>query len=796
VKDKLNENVETMIKIAVSEANRLKHEYIDTGHLLLGILNIKKCSALTILSNLDIDIIGLKKNVERLLGIGSADVIAGEPIFDRKAKMVLDIAKNYAWKIGQDSVNTSHILLAFMEFEEGLAYQILTKLGLSFNLIQKEIFMMQQDGSVNPVSLDQKNVHTPVLEQFSKDLVVSAKNKNLDPLIGRNLEIDRAIQILCRRNKNNPVLIGDAGVGKTAIVEGLAERISIGAVPESLRNMKLLSLDMARVIAGTKYRGEFEERLKTIIDEIKRNKGKIILFIDEIHMLIGAGGAEGALDASSILKPALSRGEIQCIGATTITEYRKYIEHDPALERRFQPIMVQPPSCEETIEILKGIKKRYEEHHHVIISDDAINAAVELSDRYITSRFFPDKAIDLLDEASSKVKIRESVPVNLEHIGDADVSRDTTCGISTVSVNKNKKNVLPVVTREDIAQVVAQWTGVPISNLNEKETDKLINMEALLKKEVIGQDQALDTVSHAIRRARTGFKDPNRPIGVFMFLGPSGVGKTKCAKALAKFLFGREDNIIRCDMSEYMEKHSTARFIGSPPGYVGYGEGGQLTEAVRKNPYSILLLDEIEKAHQDVSNILLQVFEDGILTDGLGRKVDFKNTVIIMTSNIGTEYMLKGSSLGFHTDKKNKKTDDVKSVVTEILKQHFNPEFLNRVDEVIFFKSLNYDEAGQVLELLLEETVNKMQKQEYKIQIKDNVKTFLLKEGYNVKNGVRPLRRVIERFVEDRIVEDILQKKILPKSEIIVDINLAEKNSSSSIVLHAVEKRSAKKIKK
>ncbi|MFC1546749.1 ATP-dependent Clp protease ATP-binding subunit [bacterium] len=781
MQERLSENVNKLVKFVQREAIRLKHQNISTGHLLLGILNLKDCTALSIFFSLNLDLNAMKKHVERVLGTGDSTLTSGNVPLSNRAKLVLDIAKRNAWRVGDVIVGTEHILLAFMELEEGIAYDILSEAGFSYNLIQQESFILRKTKKTKvPVQNENKLTETPLLNQYSRDLTYSAKILALDPVIGRNKEIERLVQILSRRRKNNPILIGDAGVGKTAIVEGLAERISMGIVPDVLRDRRVVALDMMRVIAGTKYRGEFEERLKNILEEISRNKDNIILFIDEMHIIIGAGSAEGAIDASNMLKPVLSRGELQCIGATTLAEFRKHIENDPALERRFQPIMIYPPTTEETVSILKGLKKKYEEHHNVFITNDAIDIAVDLADRYITSRFLPDKAIDLIDEAGASVKLRESnkqaQAISLN--GEAENIEGLNDSINDESNNMNNsvdgqiitKPGIPVVTKDDVAFVVSQWVGIPVTQITQAEAEKLLYMDKYLKEEIVGQDEALNSLTHAIKRSRAGFRDKDKPIGIFMFLGPSGVGKTKCAKVLAKFLFGKENFVVRCDMSEYMERHSVSRLIGAPPGYVGYNEGGQLTEAIRKTPYSVILIDEIEKAHADVVNILLQVFDEGTLTDGLGHKVNFRNTVIIMTSNLCSSSINEGSEpLGFYNKETIKSDENTKDIITEQLKHRFNPEFLNRIDDIVIFKHLDYNNIRKILDILLKEVTEKIYKQGYKIEITDQVKDIIMQYGYTENGGARPLRRVIERQIEDKIVEGILKNRYKAGSDIILE---------------------------
>jgi ATP-dependent Clp protease ATP-binding subunit ClpC len=682
-------------------------------------------------------------------------------------------------------------------------------LGVRLDIVREEVISLLGEGQPGPAApqaparASSAKSKTPTLDEFGRDLTQMAKEGKLDPVIGRADEIERLIQILSRRTKNNPVLIGDPGVGKTAIVEGLAQKVSGGDIPEILVNKRVMTLDLAAVVAGTKYRGEFEQRLKNIIEEIRRAKNSIILFIDELHTVIGAGAAEGAIDASNILKPALARGELQCIGATTFDEYRKYIEHDAALERRFQPITVDPPSVEDTVRILGGLREKYEVHHKVKFGDDALQAAAELADRYISDRYLPDKAIDLIDEAGSRARLQTAVlPQNLKDKETEinQVAKDKDTAISSQEYEKaarlrdkekelrkaldeakkkwkeKRDTTQPAITAEDIASIVSKWTGIPVNRLTEKESDKLIHLEDELHKRVVGQEEAIKSLSQAIRRSRTGLKDPKRPIGSFIFLGPTGVGKTELARAVSEVLFGEEDSLIRIDMSEYMEKFSVSRLIGAPPGYVGYEEGGQLTEAVRRKPYSVVLLDEIEKAHPDVFNILLQVLDDGMLTDNLGHKVNFKNTVIIMTSNVGARVISKGKSLGFLVEEDAKRDyQSMKETVMEEVKKAFNPEFLNRIDDIIFFHALSKEDMKKILELMLNRVRAKLQSQGYTITLTDEAKEHLLEKGFDPHYGARPLQRTIQRLIEDTLASEILAKRFSAPATIYVDFDGDEK---------------------
>lgn len=792
---RFTERAQKVLSLAQEEAVRLGHNNIGTEHILLGLIREGDGIAAKALIALGLGLEKIQDEVEALIGRGQEQPtnIAYTP----RAKKVIELSMDEARKLGHTYVGTEHILLGLIREGEGVAARVLNNLGVSLNKARQQV--LQLLGSSEVVSTNHgntANVNTPTLDGLARDLTAYAKDGNLDPVIGRSKEIERVIQVLSRRTKNNPVLIGEPGVGKTAIAEGLAQKIINNEIPETLRDKRVMTLDMGSVVAGTKYRGEFEDRLKKIMDEI-RQAGNIILFIDELHTLIGAGGAEGAIDASNILKPALARGELQCIGATTLDEYRKYIEKDAALERRFQPITVDQPSPEEAIQILHGLRDRYEAHHRVKITDDAIEQAVKLSDRYITDRFLPDKAIDLIDEASSKVRLRSyTVPPDLKKLEskledirkekDAAVQsqefekaaslRDTEQKLreeldSTKNEWKEKQGRTDSeVTPDDIAQVVASWTGIPVVKLAEEETQRLLKMEDILHDRVIGQEEAVKAVSRAIRRARAGLKDPKRPMGSFIFLGPTGVGKTELARALAESLFGDENAVIRIDMSEYMEKHSTSRLVGAPPGYVGYEEGGQLTEKVRRKPYSVVLLDEIEKAHPEVFNILLQVLEDGRLTDSKGRTVDFRNTLIIMTSNVGADTIKKNSSLGFTAAQDaGKDYSNMKDKVMGELKKSFRPEFLNRIDEIIVFHSLEEQHIAQIVTLMADDLRKRLKEQEVDFVLTDRAKAFLAKEGFDPTYGARPLRRAIQKHIEDRLSEELLRGQISKGDTLTID---------------------------
>lgn len=793
---RFTERAQKVLALAQEEAVRLGHNNIGTEHILLGLIREGEGIAAKALIALGLGLEKIQDEVESLIGRGQEQPtnIAYTP----RAKKVIELSMDEARKLGHTYVGTEHILLGLIREGEGVAARVLNNLGVSLNKARQQVLQLlgsSESASTNHGS--NANVSTPTLDSLARDLTMIAREGNLDPVIGRSKEIERVIQVLSRRTKNNPVLIGEPGVGKTAIAEGLAQKIVNNEIPETLRDKRVMTLDMGSVVAGTKYRGEFEDRLKKIMDEI-RQAGNVIIFIDELHTLIGAGGAEGAIDASNILKPALARGELQCIGATTLDEYRKYIEKDAALERRFQPITVDQPTPEEAILILHGLRDRYEAHHRVKITDDAIEQAVKLSDRYIPDRFLPDKAIDLIDEASSKVRLRSyTVPPNLKQLENKldDIRKEKDSAVQSQEFEKaaslrdteqkmreeldRTKNEWKekqgrtdtAVTPEDIAQIVASWTGIPVSQLAEEETDRLLKMEGILHERLIGQDEAVVAVSKAIRRARAGLKDPKRPIGSFIFLGPTGVGKTELARALAESMFGDENAVIRIDMSEYMEKHSTSRLVGAPPGYVGYEEGGQLTEKVRRKPYSVVLLDEIEKAHPEVFNILLQVLEDGRLTDSKGRSVDFRNTLIIMTSNVGAEMIKKNSSLGFTAvQDSGKDYSNMKDKVTGELKKSFRPEFLNRIDEIIVFHSLDESHILQIVSLMSEELRKRLNEQEIDFVLTDEAKKFLATEGYDPTYGARPLRRAIQKHIEDRLSEEVLRGTIGKGHTLVIDM--------------------------
>jgi len=772
--------------LAKNEAINMAYPYIGTEHLLLGLILEGESLAAKVLGAVGLEPEGVRAAVRRMVE-QPQERPTDEPVLTAKAKMVIELSVNEAHKMGHNYVGPEHLLLGLIREGEGVAAQILAAYGVDYHKVRAALAHLQgggQSGAEGTMPGVKKSGTTPTLDQFGRDLTEMAREDKLDPVVGREKEIERVIQVLSRRSKNNPVLIGEPGVGKTAIAEGLAQSITAGNVPEILANKRVVTLDMGTLVAGTKYRGEFEERLKKIVEEI-RNDGNIILFIDELHTLVGAGAAEGAIDAANILKPALARGELQCIGATTLDEYRKHIEKDAALERRFQPIMVAEPSVEETIEILRGLRDKYEAHHRVRYTDAALEAAAKLSSRYITDRFLPDKAIDLLDEAGSRVRLQALVPppelkdkermleilqkekeaaVNNQEFEKAAELRDQEQKLRSSlkdmreSWKKEKGGLDLVVDEDDIAQIAASWTGIPVKKIEEAESERLLKMEEVLHKRVVGQDEAVRAISRAIRRARAGLKDPKRPIGTFIFLGPTGVGKTELAKAVAEVLFGSEEAMVRLDMSEYMEKFSVSRLVGAPPGYVGYDEAGQLTEAVRRRPYTVILLDEIEKAHPDVFNILLQVMEDGRLTDSKGRTVDFRNTVIIMTSNVGVSTIKREAVMGFKTGKAAEDSyESMKSKVNEELRRTFRPEFLNRIDETIVFHSLTQENIRQIVTLMLEEVAARMKENEIEIEFAEPVKDLLAKEGYDENYGARPLRRAILRLVEDRLSEELLK---------------------------------------
>jgi ATP-dependent Clp protease ATP-binding subunit ClpC len=792
---RFTERAQKVLALAQEEAIRLGHNNVGTEHILLGLIREGEGIAAKALQVLGLGPEKIQKEVETLIGRGQEAVQTIH--YTPRAKKVIELSMDEARKLGHSYVGTEHILLGLIREGEGVAARVLNNLGVSLNKARQQVLqLLGSNESSSSHRGSSASANTPTLDSLARDLTAIARDGTLDPVIGRAKEIQRVIEVLSRRTKNNPVLIGEPGVGKTAIAEGLAQQIINNEVPETLRDKRVMTLDMGTVVAGTKYRGEFEDRLKKVMDEI-RQAGNIILFIDELHTLIGAGGAEGAIDASNILKPALARGELQCIGATTLDEYRKYIEKDAALERRFQPITVNEPTKDESIQILQGLRDRYEAHHRVTITDDAIEASVQLSDRYISDRFLPDKAIDLIDEAASKVRLRSyTAPPNLKELEQKleEVRKEKDAAVQSQEFEKaaslrdseqrlreelektkdvwkekqGKENT--EVTPEDIAQVVSSWTGVPVTKLAEEETERLLKMEEILHDRVIGQSEAVTAISKAIRRARAGLKDPKRPIGSFIFLGPTGVGKTELARAVAETLFGDEDAIIRIDMSEYMEKHTTSRLVGSPPGYVGHEEGGQLTEKVRRKPYSVILLDEIEKAHPEVFNILLQVLEDGRLTDSKGRTVDFRNTVVIMTSNVGASTLKRNRSLGFAVSDQNQKYNDMKTKVMDELKRAFRPEFLNRIDEIIVFHSLEKEHLLKIVSLMSESLRKRLSDQGIDIELTQAALEKITDEGYDPDYGARPLRRALQRKIEDRLSEELLRGNINKGQTVKIDV--------------------------
>ncbi len=799
--ERFTEKAIKVIMLAQEEARRLGHNFVGTEQILLGLIGEGTGVAAKVLKSMGVNLKDARIEVEKIIGRGSGFVAVEIP-FTPRAKRVLELSLEEARQLGHNYIGTEHLLLGLIREGEGVAARVLENLGVDLSKVRTQVIRMLGETAEVSAGSSGGRTKTPTLDEFGSNLTQMATDGKLDPVVGRQKEIERVIQILGRRTKNNPVLIGEPGVGKTAIAEGLAQRIGNGDVPDILEDRRVVTLDIGLLVAGTKYRGEFEERLKKIMDEI-RTAGNVILVIDEVHTLIGAGAAEGAIDAANILKPALARGELQCIGATTLDEYRKHIERDAALERRFQPVMVGEPSVDETIEILHGLRDRYEKHHKLKISDEALEAAAKLSDRYISDRFLPDKAIDLIDEAGSRVRlINSQLPpeakekdrelrqvlkdkdnaVRSQDFDKAGELRDREmelkAEIRAIAHNKATEDAdgedQPVVGEEDIAHIVASWTGVPVNKLTESESEKLLHMEDTLHQRLIGQDEAVKAISRAIRRARVGLKNPNRPIASFVFSGPTGVGKTELAKSLASYFFGSEEAMIRLDMSEFMERHTVSKLIGSPPGYVGYNEGGQLTEAVRRRPYTVVLFDEIEKAHPDVFNMLLQILEDGRLTDAKGRTVDFKNTLLIMTSNIGSKVIEKGGGgLGFEfeQDQAESQYNRIRSLVNEELKQYFRPEFLNRLDEIIVFRQLTKDEVKQISDILLKEVFNRLTEKNINLQVTERFKERLVEEGYNPSYGARPLRRAIMRLLEDTLAEEILSGRLGDGDTATVDVD-------------------------
>jgi ATP-dependent Clp protease ATP-binding subunit ClpC len=797
---RFTQRAQKVLFLAHEEARGLNYPYVGTEHILLGLIREGEGVAAKVLGGMEIDADTVREKVEQAVEKGGGNA-AGEVALTPRAKKVLELAVDEARRMGTNYVGTEHLLLGLIREGEGIAARVLTSLGADLNKVRQEVMEMlggpaqQPDGQAR--GHRSAKGKTGTLDQFGRDLTALAKEDKLDPVVGRNNEIERVIQILSRRTKNNPVLLGEPGVGKTAIAEGLAQRIINGNVPEVLVDKRLVTLDLASLVAGTKYRGEFEDRLKKVVEEITA-ANNVIVFIDELHTLIGAGAAEGAIDAANILKPALARGELQCIGATTLDEYRKHIERDSALERRFQPITVDEPTVEETVEILKGLRDKYEAHHRVRITDEALESAAGLSDRYISDRYLPDKAIDLIDEASSRVRLQSfTAPPDVKELEKKleEITKEKEAAVNNQEYEtaaklrdqeKNLKSELEakrkewkesngeeelVVDGEAIAHIVSSWTGIPVKKLAQKESEKLLKMEELLHERVIGQEEAVNAVARAIRRARAGLKDPARPIGSFIFLGPTGVGKTELARALAEAMFGDEDAMVRIDMSEYMEKHTVSRLVGAPPGYVGYDEGGQLTEAVRRKPYSVVLLDEIEKAHPDVFNVLLQVLEDGRLTEAKGRTVDFRNTVIIMTSNVGVQMIKKAGTLGFKTDTgKDSEYERMKKNVFDELRRTFRPEFLNRVDETIVFHQLSREDIRKIVDLMVKEVEERMAQHKINIEVSDEARDFMAKEGFDEIYGARPLRRVIQKQIEDRLSEELIKGTLNLTDKVFVEV--------------------------
>ena len=806
------ERVRKVLAMAREEAARLHHEYVGTEHILLGLIREGEGVAATVLQNLSVELDEIQQKIEETVKKGKAAQTTGPDLpYTSRAKKVLELAMSEARELSHSYVGTEHLLLGLLREEKGIAAQVLTDAGVNLEAARAETLrilgteMPQQPGGAQASAGAQpapaapkgeKKSKTPALDHFCRDLTQLAAEGQLDPTIGRAKEIERVMEVLTRRKKNNPVLIGEPGVGKTAIVEGLAQLIANGECPDSLRDNRVLSLDMAAVIAGTKYRGQFEERLKAVMNEIAQNKN-IILFIDELHTLVGAGAAEGAIDASNMLKPALARGELQCVGASTLNEYRKYIEKDGALERRFQTVIVEPPSVEETVEILKGLRKKYEEHHKVTIPDTTLMAAAKMSERYITDRFLPDKAIDVIDEAGARARLATQSPppavaelkgqldaVNVDKeqaVRDQNFERAASLRDRERELQgdirrkqeeweKHRQSHRPVLGEEEVSFIVSRWTGIPVMRLQEAETARLLRMEEELHASVVAQEEAIKALARSIRRSRAGLKDPNRPIGSFIFSGPTGVGKTEVARALAKFLFADPSALIRVDMSEYMEKFSVSRLIGAPPGYVGYEDSGTLTKAVRRKPYSVVLLDEIEKAHPDVFNILLQVLDEGHLTDNYGRVIDFKNTVVIMTSNVGARDITKGRGLGFHAPDLKSNFDRIAEKVKEEMQHTFNPEFLNRLDDVIVFHPLSQDNIADIVGILLKDVQKRLGDEELTLKLTDAASAFLVKNGYDEKFGARPLKRAIQKYIEDPLSEKILLAEFAKGDEIEVDL--------------------------
>jgi ATP-dependent Clp protease ATP-binding subunit ClpC len=805
--DRFTDRARKVMQLARSEAMRFNHEYIGTEHVLLGLIQEGSGVAANVLKNLGLDLAKIRHEIEKTVQAGPNMVTIGQLPFTPRAKKVLEFAVEEATALGHNYIGTEHLLLGLLRESGGKAAQVLLNLGVRLQEVREEVLELLGADVSGPAAMQQQESEygqqtphtkskTPALDSFGRDLSSLARQQKLDPVIGREREIERVMQILCRRTKNNPVLLGEPGVGKTAIVEGLAQDIVNGNVPELLREKRIVVLDLAMMVAGTKYRGQFEERIKALMNEVRRAKN-VILFIDELHTIVGAGGAEGAIDASNVLKPALSRGEVQCIGATTLDEYRKYIEKDGALERRFQTIMVDPPTKSETIAILKGLRDRYEAHHRVQITDLALDTAVELSERYITGRFLPDKAIDVIDEAGAKVRLATLTrPPDLkdldseierlnkekdEAVAAQDFERAAALRDHAEKARQERESRLKswretrqeaggIVDDEVVAEVVSKMTGVPLTRLERGEADRLLRMEDELHNTVVSQDQAIKAIAKAVRRSRSGLKDPKRPMGSFVFLGPTGVGKTLLAKALAQFMFGTMDALVQIDMSEYMEKHNVSRLVGAPPGYVGYEEGGQLTEKIRRQPYAVVLLDEIDKAHADVFNMLLQIMEEGKLTDSFGRRVDFRNTILIMTSNVGADIIKNQTPLGFQKQSEEMTYEKMRETLMQEVERHFRPEFLNRLDDIIVFKPLNREDMKEIVELELGYIRERLQDRGMELEITDEAKEFLINVEYNPEFGARPLRRSIERYIEDPMSEEILRGNYEGKNLVRVSI--------------------------
>ena len=822
--DRFTDRAKKVMSFARQEAQKFNHEYIGTEHILLGLVQEGSGVAANVLKNMHIDLEKVRHEVEKIVKTGPSMVTMGQLPFTPRAKKVLELSMEEASQLSHNYIGTEHLLLGLIRENEGIAAQVLMNLGVKLDDVREEVLEFlgasdshQEDGdepeAIGTSSSGTGNAKskTPALDSFGRDLTDLAGDSKLDPVIGREHEIERVIQILSRRTKNNPVLLGEAGVGKTAIVEGLAQQIVRGDVPEILRRKRLVVLDLAMMVAGTKYRGQFEERIKAVMTEVRRAKD-VILFIDELHTLVGAGGAEGAIDASNVLKPALSRGEVQCIGATTLDEYRKYIEKDGALERRFQTVMVEPPTKEQAVEILKGLRDKYEAHHRVVYTDEALEQAVELSSRYINGRFLPDKAIDVIDEAGARVRIRSMTqPPDLqdmdreiarlnkekeEAVANQDFERAADLRDKAYQLAKKKEQIQKEwrekeatmerggkVDGDIIAETVSKMTGIPLNRLDRAEADRLLKMESALQAEVIHQDSAIDAVSRAVRRSRSGLKDPSRPMGSFIFLGPSGVGKTWLSKCLAKFMFGSEDAIIQIDMSEYMEKHNASRLVGAPPGYVGYEEGGHLTEKVRRRPYAVVLLDEIEKAHPDIFNMLLQIMEEGRLTDSFGRHIDFRNVILIMTSNIGANLIKNSAGLGFKSGKEANQ-EKMREMIMHEVERHFRPEFINRLDDLVVFNQLTRDDMQRIVEAELLKVGDRLTPQQLTLEVGQDVLEFMIEKNFNADFGARPLKRAVERYIEDPLSEEILRGKMEGPHKIVASMKDKEDGDGQEVGFH------------